>query len=81
MSGLVGRHIAFLEALRSAGLPVSLAEDLDAVAALQQILGGATASRGPRRVRRHAGQEAVAAAHLRRPLRPLLPGARGGRRR
>ena len=33
-SGLVDRHIAFLEALRAAGLPVSLAEDLDAVAAL-----------------------------------------------
>ena len=36
-SGLVDRHIAFLEALRSAGLPVSLAEDLDAVAALQAV--------------------------------------------
>ncbi len=34
MSGLVGRHIEFLEALRGAGLPVSLAEDLDAFAAL-----------------------------------------------
>jgi uncharacterized protein len=34
MSGLVDRHIAFLEALRAAGLSVSLAEDLDAVAAL-----------------------------------------------
>jgi uncharacterized protein with von Willebrand factor type A (vWA) domain len=33
-SGLVDRHIAFLEALRGAGLAVSLAEDLDAVAAL-----------------------------------------------
>ena len=29
-SGLVERHLAFLEALRGAGLPVSLAEDLDA---------------------------------------------------
>ena len=37
MSGLVGRHIAFLESLRSAGLPVSLAEDLDAIAALQAL--------------------------------------------
>jgi uncharacterized protein with von Willebrand factor type A (vWA) domain len=37
VSGLVGRHIAFLEALRGAGLPVSLAEDLDAVAALQAV--------------------------------------------
>ena len=34
MSGLVGRHLDFLQALRGAGLPVSLAEDLDAVAAL-----------------------------------------------
>jgi uncharacterized protein with von Willebrand factor type A (vWA) domain len=37
MSGLVDRHIAFLEALRTAGLPVSLAEDLDAVAALRAL--------------------------------------------
>jgi len=36
-SGLVDRHIAFLEALRSAGLPVSLAEDLDAIAALTAL--------------------------------------------
>jgi uncharacterized protein with von Willebrand factor type A (vWA) domain len=36
-SGLVDRHIAFLEALRSAGLPVSLAEDLDAIAALRAL--------------------------------------------
>ena len=36
-SGLVDRHIAFLEALRGAGLPVSLAEDLDAIAALQTL--------------------------------------------
>ncbi len=36
-SGLVDRHIAFLEALRAAGLPVSLAEDLDAVAALTAL--------------------------------------------
>lgn len=36
-SGLVDRHIAFLEALRGAGLPVSLAEDLDAVAALTAL--------------------------------------------
>jgi uncharacterized protein with von Willebrand factor type A (vWA) domain len=33
-SGLVDRHISFLEALRAAGMSVSLAEDLDAVAAL-----------------------------------------------
>ncbi len=31
------RHIAFLEALRGAGLPVSLAEDLDAIAALTAL--------------------------------------------
>jgi uncharacterized protein len=36
-SGLVDRHIAFLEALRGAGLTVSLAEDLDAVAALSAL--------------------------------------------
>ncbi len=36
-SGLVDRHIAFLEALRAAGLPVSLAEDLDAISALQAL--------------------------------------------
>src|SRR3954466_10339631 len=36
-SGLVERHIAFLGALRGAGLPVSLAEDLDAVAALTAV--------------------------------------------
>jgi uncharacterized protein len=37
VSGLVDRHIAFLEALRGAGLSVSLAEDLDAVAALTAL--------------------------------------------
>jgi uncharacterized protein with von Willebrand factor type A (vWA) domain len=37
MSGLVDRHISFLEALRAAGLSVSLAEDLDAIAALQAL--------------------------------------------
>lgn len=31
---LLDRHLAFLEALRAAGMPVSLSEDLDAVAAL-----------------------------------------------
>lgn len=36
-SGLVDRHIAFLEALRAAGMSVSLAEDLDAVAALSAL--------------------------------------------
>lgn len=36
-SGLLARHLSFLEALRGAGLPVSLAEDLDAVAALGAV--------------------------------------------
>jgi uncharacterized protein with von Willebrand factor type A (vWA) domain len=36
-SGLLDRHIAFLEALRGAGLPVSLAEDLDAIEALTAL--------------------------------------------
>ncbi|MFA6299612.1 MAG: VWA domain-containing protein, partial [Nocardioides sp.] len=36
-SGLVDRHIAFLEALRGAGLAVSLAEDLDAISALTAL--------------------------------------------
>ena len=36
-SGLVDRHISFLEALRAAGLSVSLAEDLDAIAALSAL--------------------------------------------
>lgn len=35
--GLLDRHLAFLEALRAAGLPVSLAEDLDAVNALRAL--------------------------------------------
>ena len=36
-SGLLTTHIAFLEALRGAGVPVSLAEDLDAVAAFSVL--------------------------------------------
>ncbi len=36
-SGLLARHLAFLEALRGAGLPVSLAEGVDAVDALGTI--------------------------------------------
>jgi uncharacterized protein with von Willebrand factor type A (vWA) domain len=36
-SGLVERHVAFVEALRGAGLSVSLAEGLDAVAALSTL--------------------------------------------
>jgi uncharacterized protein with von Willebrand factor type A (vWA) domain len=34
---LLNRHISFLEALRAAGLSVSLAEDLDAIAALSAL--------------------------------------------
>ena len=36
-SGLVDRHIGFLEALRAAGMSVSLAEDLDAIGALSVL--------------------------------------------
>ena len=36
-SGLLTRHIAFLEALRGAGVAVSLAEDLDAIAAFSVL--------------------------------------------
>jgi uncharacterized protein with von Willebrand factor type A (vWA) domain len=36
-SGLLDRHIAFLESLRAAGLSVSLAEDLDAIGALTAL--------------------------------------------
>ncbi|MBM9458626.1 VWA domain-containing protein [Nocardioides sp. zg-536] len=39
-SGLLDRHLAFVEALRGAGLSVSLAEDLDAVAALSALHWG-----------------------------------------
>ena len=35
--GLLDRHIAFVEALRSAGLPVSLSEGLDAVHAISGL--------------------------------------------
>ena len=48
-SGLVDRHIAFLEALRGAGLSVSLAEDLDAVAALSRAAVGPPRHRAGRR--------------------------------
>jgi uncharacterized protein with von Willebrand factor type A (vWA) domain len=37
MSGLLDRHIEFIEALRGAGMPVSLAEDLDAVHAVTHL--------------------------------------------
>jgi len=36
-SGLLDRHLSFIEALRGAGLSVSLAEDLDSVAALGAV--------------------------------------------
>ncbi|GAB2972843.1 vWA domain-containing protein [Nocardioides montaniterrae] len=36
-SGLLERHLSFIEALRGAGLSVSLAEDIDSVAALSAI--------------------------------------------
>ncbi len=51
-SGLLHRHVAFLEALRGAGLPVSLAEDLDAVAALGAL--AAAGGWGERRTVRDA---------------------------
>ena len=37
MGGLVDRHLDFLVALRAAGVPVSLAEGVDAVAALSTL--------------------------------------------
>ena len=36
-SGILDRHLAFVEALRAAGLPVSVAEDLDAMAVLEAL--------------------------------------------
>ncbi|WP_435771496.1 VWA domain-containing protein [Nocardioides sp. SYSU DS0651] len=36
-SGLLDRHLSFIEALRGAGMSVSLAEDLDSVAALSAL--------------------------------------------
>lgn len=37
MTGLVDRHVAFVEALRAAGVPVSLAEDVDAARAVTSL--------------------------------------------
>src|SRR3546814_11040357 len=37
MSGLLPRHIEFVEALRSAGLPVSMSEDIDAAKAVTSL--------------------------------------------
>ncbi|KRB78538.1 hypothetical protein ASE01_04570 [Nocardioides sp. Root190] len=39
-SGLLDRHLAFVEALRGAGLSVSLAEDIDSLAALGAVQWG-----------------------------------------
>ena len=36
-SGLLDRHLSFIEALRGAGMSVSLAEDIDSVAALGAV--------------------------------------------
>jgi len=36
-TGLIDRHVAFVAALRGAGLPVSLAESLDATQAMATI--------------------------------------------
>ena len=69
---LLDTHIGFVEALRSAGLSVSLAEGLDAIAALRADRLARPRGRA-HGVRRNAGQEAAAAGHLRRDLRPLLP--------
>ena len=37
MAGLADRHVGFVEALRAAGVPVSLAEDVDAATALTAV--------------------------------------------
>ena len=78
---LLDRHIEFVEALRSAGLPVSLAEGLDAVEAIDAL--GHRGARDPAGgVRRDPGQAPEPPPRLRPGLRPLLPGAdRGGARR
>ncbi len=71
-SGLLDRHIAFVEALRSAGLPVSLAEDLDAVRALGHLSlvdrESLRASYAATLVKRSTHRTAFDTA-----LRPLLP--------
>ncbi|TQK73278.1 VWA domain-containing protein [Nocardioides sp. SLBN-35] len=43
-SGLLERHLAFVEALRGAGLSVSLAEDIDSLAALGAVRWGERAT-------------------------------------
>ena len=82
--GLVDRHIAFLEALRGAGLPVSLAEDLDAVAALARARLGRPRDRAHARTPPRWSSGRAQRPDLRHALRPLLPAAGGrgrGRRR
>ena len=37
IGGLADRHVGFVEALRAAGVPVSLAEDVDAATALTAV--------------------------------------------
>ena len=69
---LLDRHIAFVEALRGAGLPVSLAEDLDAVARDRR------ARLGERETLRAAYAATLVKRQHHRPafdhgLRPLLP--------
>jgi uncharacterized protein with von Willebrand factor type A (vWA) domain len=56
-SGLLRTHIAFLEALRGVGVPVSLAEDLDAIAAFSVLDWGD----------REAIRQAYAATLVKRP--------------
>jgi uncharacterized protein with von Willebrand factor type A (vWA) domain len=58
---LLDTHIGFVEALRSAGLSVSLAEGLDAISALEKVQWH---DRETVRVRRDAGEAAAAAGHL-----------------
>ena len=80
---LLDTHIGFVEALRSAGLSVSLAEGLDAISALEKVQLARPRDRA-RRLRRHPGEATAAARHVRRRLRHLLPAAhrqRRGRRR
>ena len=79
---LLDRHLSFLEALRGAGLPVSLAEDLDAVAALTAVTWEDRAlvreAYAATLVKRRSQR-----ADLRHPLRPVVPapGRAGVRRR
>ena len=60
-SGLLTTHISFLEALRGAGVPVSLAEDLDAIAAFSVL------DWGDRDAIRHAYAATLVKRHAQRP--------------